>query len=506
MENKPSSLLQLWLLTISVSLFMNTIQCKRHQGQALSNLYKWKMNPDSGIDTSIFDAKHNIINKAKFQSQSQEGLKEKDRIDRLPGQPIVDFAHYGGYVTVDRSAGRALYYYFVEAAPPLSSDSLPLLLWLNGGPGCSSLAYGAMQELGPFRVHSDGKTLYRNRYSWNNAANVLFLESPAGVGFSYSNRTSDYTELAGDRSTAADNYVFLLNWLERFPEYKGRDFYISGESYAGHYVPQLAHTILHHNKISNKTIINLKGIMIGNAVINQETDDRGMYDYFETHALISDDTGYQIRKTCNFSPEAVEQSSQCYQALDEAAKNVGFINIYNIYAPGCFNESITAKPKPGSIINFDPCSDFYVYAYINCPEVQAAMHANVTKLIHDWEPCSDILGDWKDSPSTVLPVLKELMENKLRLWVFSGDTDGRVPVTSTKYSIKKMKLDVKTSWHPWFIAGEVGGYTQVYEGGLTFATVRGAGHQVPSYQPIRALSLIKHFLDGTPLPNTSKYA
>lgn len=93
------------------------------------------------------------------------------------------------------------------------------------------------------------------------AANLLFLESPVGVGFSYSNRTSDYAK-NGDTKTAASNYLFLVNWLERFPEYKNRDFYISGESYAGHYVPQLAHTILFHNKKANKTIINLKGILV----------------------------------------------------------------------------------------------------------------------------------------------------------------------------------------------------------------------------------------------------
>ena len=93
------------------------------------------------------------------------------------------------------------------------------------------------------------------------AANVLFLESPAGVGFSYSNTTSDYTK-SGDKMTAEDNYVFMVNWLERFSEYKDRDFYISGESYAGHYVPQLAHTILYQNKKAKNTIINLKGILV----------------------------------------------------------------------------------------------------------------------------------------------------------------------------------------------------------------------------------------------------
>ena len=98
------------------------------------------------------------------------------------------------------------------------------------------------------------------------AANVLFLESPAGVGFSYSNTTSDYAK-SGDRITAQDNYAFLLNWLERFPEYKSRDFYISGESYAGHYVPQLAHTILYHNKNTKNTHINLKGIIVSLSLI-----------------------------------------------------------------------------------------------------------------------------------------------------------------------------------------------------------------------------------------------
>lgn len=90
-------------------------------------------------------------------------------------------------------------------------------------------------------------------------ANVLFLESPAGVGYSYSNTTSDYSK-SGDSRTAEDNYVFLMNWMERFPEYKSRDFFIAGESYAGHYVPQLAHTILQHDN----TNINLKGIMVSN--------------------------------------------------------------------------------------------------------------------------------------------------------------------------------------------------------------------------------------------------
>lgn len=90
---------------------------------------------------------------------------------------------------------------------------------------------------------------------------MLFLESPAGVGFSYSNTSSDYNK-SGDQRTAEDAFVFLINWIERFPEYKRRAFYISGESYAGHYVPQLATAILIHNIKSKTNIINLQAILV----------------------------------------------------------------------------------------------------------------------------------------------------------------------------------------------------------------------------------------------------
>jgi serine carboxypeptidase-like clade 2 len=120
-------------------------------------------------------------------------------------------------------------------------------------------------------------------------ANVIFLESPAGVGFSYSNTSSDY-DLSGDQRTAEDAYIFLLNWLQRFPEYKGRAFYISGESFAGHYVPELAATILLHNAYNNRTIVNLKGVLvptsnlqvvlIGNTIYMVENSDNNNESHF----------------------------------------------------------------------------------------------------------------------------------------------------------------------------------------------------------------------------------
>lgn len=92
-----------------------------------------------------------------------------DRITELPGQPKnVGFAQYSGYVTVNDQAGRALFYWLVESPASRGAQSRPLVLWLNGGPGCSSVAYGAAEEIGPFRIRPDGKTLYLNPYAWNN--------------------------------------------------------------------------------------------------------------------------------------------------------------------------------------------------------------------------------------------------------------------------------------------------------------------------------------------------
>jgi serine carboxypeptidase-like clade 2 len=104
---------------------------------------------------------------------------------------------------------------------------------VNIGPGCSSIGFGAAEELGPFfPQNSSQPKLKLNPYSWNKAANLLFLESPVGVGFSYTNTSRDIKQL-GDTVTARDSYNFLVNWFKRFPQYKSHDFYIAGESYAG---------------------------------------------------------------------------------------------------------------------------------------------------------------------------------------------------------------------------------------------------------------------------------
>ncbi|XP_024967865.1 serine carboxypeptidase II-2-like [Cynara cardunculus var. scolymus] len=421
-----------------------------------------------------------------------------DQVKDLPGQNFnVEFEHYAGYVTVNQESGRALFYWLTEAVEDPASK--PLVLWLNGGPGCSSIAYGMAEELGPFHVQKDGKSLYLNPYSWNNVANLLFLDSPVGVGYSYSNTTSDIYN-NGDKRTAADSLEFLLNWIERFPEYKGRDFYITGESYAGHYVPQLSQAIVRHNKANVESPINLKGYMVGNALIDDYSDHIGRYEYMWASGLISDQTYKKLNKVCS-NESFFNPAQQCVEITDIAYQEMGNIDFYSIFTPTCTTNGITKRlmrrwHKVQQ--SYDPCTQQHSLVYFNSPEVQNALHVyQSNNTSRRWEICSDAVEMyWKDSPTSMLDLYHELISSGLRIWVYSGDTDGVIPVTSTHYSIDALNLTTINPWHAWYEDGQVAGRTQTYEG-LTYVTVRGAGHEVPLHKPKQALTLIKSFLAGT---------
>ncbi|KAI3771914.1 hypothetical protein L6452_03086 [Arctium lappa] len=423
-----------------------------------------------------------------------------DQVKDLPGQNFnVDFAHYAGYVTVNQESGRALFYWLTEAVEDPASK--PLVLWLNGGPGCSSIGYGMAEEVGPFHVEKDGKSLYLNPYSWNNVANLLFLDSPVGVGYSYSNTSSDIFS-NGDKRTAADSLEFLLNWFERFPEYKGRDFYITGESYAGHYVPQLSQAIVRHNKAIAESPINLKGYMVGNALIDDHNDYIGRFEFMWASGMISDQSYKKLNEACSKEP-FFHPSQQCVQITDIAYQELGNVDHYSIFTP-CTANGITKRlmrrwHKVGHIgDSYDPCTQQHSLVYFNLPEVQNALHVyQSNNTSRRWEICSDdVEMNWKDAPMSVIDIYHELISSGLRIWVYSGDMDAVIPITSTRYSIDALNLTTIIPWRAWYDDGQVGGRTQTYEG-LTYVTVRGAGHEVPLHKPKQALTLIKSFLAGT---------
>ncbi|KAK4790121.1 hypothetical protein SAY86_017425 [Trapa natans] len=430
--------------------------------------------------------------------------QQLDRVPELPGQGFnISFAHYSGYVTVNEQSGRALFYWFTEAEE--DPGSKPLVLWLNGGPGCSSIAYGMAEEIGPFHIKPDGKSLYLNPYSWNKVANILFLDSPVGVGFSYSNTSSDLLD-NGDTRTAEDSLKFLLKWLERFPQYKGREFYLTGESYAGHYVPQLSKAIVTFNEAKGEQVINIKGYMVGNALTDDFHDHLGVFQFMWSAGLISDQTFRKLNVLCDYQ-SFIHTSDSCDEILDIASEELGDIDPYSIFTPPCPSSNsqsnqILKRIRAIGHVNekYDPCTEKHSVQYFNRPEVQHALHVNKEFAPAKWDTCSDLVNtNWKDSPRTVLDIYGELMDAGLRIWVFSGDTDAVIPVTSTRYSIDSLHLPTTKPWRAWYDDGQVGGWTQEYVG-LTFVSVRGAGHEVPLHKPKLALALIKAFLAGTSMP------
>ncbi|MED6195661.1 Serine carboxypeptidase-like 35 [Stylosanthes scabra] len=259
---------------------------------------------------------------------------------------------------------------------------------------------------------------------------------------------------------------------------------------------------------------------MGNAVINDVTDMSGLIDYAWSHAIISDKVYDGIKKNCDFSKE--NQTKACDVSVEGLLKSYNEIDIYSIYSPICLNKyhhtplSTKLLVAPRLLTRhdlwhslpsgYDPCTEDYIAKYFNKKDVQKALHANITNLPYPYTLCSNVIRKWNDSPNTVLPILKKLMLKNgggLRIWIYSGDTDGRVPVTSTRYSIKKMGLKIKEEWRAWFSRnGQVGGWSEEYEGGITFVTIRGAGHQVPIFAPQQSLSLFSHFLSSQPLPSS----
>uniref|UniRef100_A0A1D1ZK38 Carboxypeptidase n=1 Tax=Anthurium amnicola TaxID=1678845 RepID=A0A1D1ZK38_9ARAE len=443
-----------------------------------------------------------------------EGYPAEDLVEGLPGQPKVGFRQFAGYVDVDTEAGRSLFYYFAEA--DADADQKPLTLWLNGGPGCSSVGGGAFTELGPFFPRGDGRGLRINKKSWNKVSNLLFVESPAGVGWSYSNRTSDYT--CGDNSTAYDMLTFLYRWFKKFPELKSRDLYLSGESYAGHYIPQLAEVLLEYNKRSTSFKFNLKALAIGNPLLKLDRDVPATYEYFWSHGMISDEIGLTIMNDCEFEDYVFEGhhnvSTTCTDAINAANQIVGdYVNNYDVILDVCYpslveQELRLRKYATKKSVGVDVCMSYERRFYFNLPEVQRAFHANRTNLPYRWSMCSDFLNySVADGDINILPVLRNIIEHRIPVWIFSGDQDSVVPLLGSRTLVRElahdMKFKVTVPYSVWFHKGQVGGWATEYGNLLTFATVRGASHMVPYAQPARALTLFRSFIQGRRLPNTT---
>ena len=440
-----------------------------------------------------------VFKKDSDDSDSEEEVNKEDKVESLPYYEYKKSKFYSGYLNA--SDTKFFHYIYVEAEK--DKDKKPLVLWLNGGPGCSSLN-GWATENGPYTIKDNEDNFTENKYSWNKEANMLYIESPGNVGFSYinSNKPEDF-EIDDDIS-AEDNYNALKNFFKKFPNLKQKPFYISGESYAGVYVPRLAEYIIENN--NKDDTINLKGILIGNPLVNPASDvsNSTRIDFMFFHHLISyqqrmDYINFCVNQTkepeCTNLRKQINNITKNINAYDILQKchnssNLTRNNFYLEYDPWNFNK--LKKKFKATQINCVNVSNIENYFLDN--DVQDALHVKRKT----FELCNmTIFKTYNMSDEGGYEAIKTLIENKINILVYSGDTDLVVPFTGNQLWIKSLNLPLKEKWKSWKLKDEndyIAGYKVVYDG-LTFVTVRGTGHMVPQWKPKEALQIFKEFIN-----------
>ncbi len=197
---------------------------------------------------------------------------------------------YSGYLKTDISGNELFYIYTPSQSKEPNKD--PITLWLQGGPGGSSFL-GLFTEIGPVVIDHFSNKFKLNNFSWNLNCNYLFIEQPAGVGFS---KSFDISQFWNEEKTSKSLLIALKNFFkEEFPEIKNNNFYITGESYAGIFIPNLALAILK----DEEKVINLKGFMIGNPLTDFNFDyERTLIDFRFNNGLISIETYESYLRNC----------------------------------------------------------------------------------------------------------------------------------------------------------------------------------------------------------------
>jgi len=435
---------------------------------------------------------------------------EDDLITSLPGLTNeVSFKQYSGYL--DGLEGQHLHYWFAESQNDPSTD--PVILWLNGGPGCSSMD-GNMNELGPFSISKEDEfSLIENPYSWNLNASVIFLESPVCVGYSYSDDGSCYSD---DDTTSMANYMAMQDFFSnKFPEQNGNDFYMVGESYGGIYVPTLAQRI---QEGQSTYPLNLKGWATGNGIIDFRQNDNSLMFFAYHHGLFDDNLwdkmvehccdGVASKDTCNFyDPTGINCIANVLEA--QMAVYGGGLNPYSLYgdclhapekkhsdAPSRMEQEMKYlfqhnRGNVGAVQCFD---DHVMENWFSRSDVREALHIP-EHLPAEWTVCSNIpYTEIYDNMTAQFDYLK----TQVKGLVYNGDWDMVCNFLGNEWFIENLGFTELEKYREWYHNGQVAGFVKRWEN-LDFVTVKGAGHMVPEDRPGQSLKMIYSFINGDPL-------
>ncbi|CAH0484408.1 unnamed protein product [Peronospora farinosa] len=432
------------------------------------------------------------------------------RVGDLPGlkQKDVPFKHYAGQLHLPTVTKEKMFYWYAQSRRSPESD--PIVLWLNGGPGCASTE-GFFTENGPFVAKRDG-SVGLNPYGWNARANIIWVDSPSGVGFSQPQQAP--VGYYNDDVVADRLRRFLLEFLAKYPELKSREFYVTGESYAGMYVPFLVERLV-DDPVEG---LNLKGFAIGNPLTDMEIDGNAYMYYYYTHGLISRGDYLTLLEYCDNDVAQcmfmdVNCTTRCEEAVLKAheAADTDEFNHYYIYGDVCHMRNnqrsalhLHLLDNVGPKIQMyrgvvGPCASDFTKALLNKLDVQQAIHIE-GELPMKWVDCQSYISRNYIRTVSSLDKYRKLLGNGLKVLIYSGDADSVVNFIGTQRWITEadgLALKPASPWRAWLGPdNQIAGYHQQFELGLTFKTVKGAGHMVPAVRPLHGLHLFDCFLYG----------
>lgn len=425
------------------------------------------------------------------------------------------YAASSGYFALNGTNDAHLFYTLFERRNAVvDASASPLIVWLTGGPGCSS-ELASLYENGPYALERRGEdaVLTRRAHAWNDAGHLLYVDSPVGTGFSYSSSRRDAAR--DEVVVAEDLLLFLYAFFLRRPDLADVPVFVTGESYAGHYVPAFAHRIFVANQKEDGPVrINLRGVAVGNGLTDPEIQYGAYADFSLGNDIVSADAAEKAMKAYPGCRKAIEacaaggsgkaNRATCVKAVDEcqtipetlledAASRLGGkqMNVYDI-----------RKTCDAAL-----CYDFSdAERWLNRPDVQKALGVN-----KKWEMCdsrvhADLMGDWMHA--YVDGYIPPLLEAGIRVMIYAGDQDFICNALGNERWVKAMRWTGQEEFNaartePFVVSSDdgddiVGG--SVREAGqLSFVKVGNAGHMVPMDQPRNGLTMIQRFVNGEPI-------
>ncbi|XP_064943918.1 serine carboxypeptidase-like [Musa acuminata AAA Group] len=402
--------------------------------------------------------------------------------------PVEQLGHHAGYYRLEHTHAAKMFYFFFESRGR-SSD--PVVIWLTGGPGCSS-ELALFYENGPFKI-ADNMSLIWNDYGWDKVSNIIFVDQPTGTGFSYSTDLRDLRY--GEKGVSDDLYDFFQAFFKEHSGFLKNDFYITGESYAGHYIPAAAERIHRGNKEKQGLLLNLKGFAIGNGL----TDPAIQYGAYADYALEMGIIGQRAHNSITrIYPVCQLGIKLCVSSgvISCVASLIVCNSIFNaiLLLAGDINYYDIRKKCEGSL-----CYDFSnMEKFLNQESVRDALGVGSRKFVS----CSPLvyeamITDWMKNLEVGIPTL---LEDDIKLLVYAGEYDLICNWLGNLRWVNSMEWSgsqnfTKAPFRQFAVHGKEAGILKTH-GPLSFLKVHDAGHMVPMDQPETALEMLKRWMKG----------